>query len=112
MIEEKLVEMGISKEELEDFARLPKHNEKKDVFRIIVNIKRVEDLTQGSFYRILAEVLQEEGVQRWNFRKEAASQSVACEMLEMLNDPKRYKQHEYLTLERLYRDTIEQNLKV
>lgn len=110
MIEEKLLEKGISKKDLEEFARLPKHNEKEDVFRLISQIKNVEDLNKGGFYRILAEVLKNEGEQRWNFRSNAAAQLVACRMLGMLNDPKKYKQHEYLTLERLYQDTVRENL--
>ena len=111
MMEAKLIAKGVSeglsKENLEFFARLDNFNGKQNVFRNIVgalDIKELKDLNWQDFYIPLAEILEEEGKNRWGYTQ-AAAQKVALKILETL-DKNEYPKNQLLTLDQLYEDTI------
>ena len=127
MIEEKLLEKGVSNEELEKFARLPLHNPKKDVFRIICDQTNWEDIKRHEkFIKSLAEVLADiveemhpefqlsknNGQRRYLGEERyrlLIAQKMAVEMLGTLIKNREYGQHDFsVTLDRIYEDTFKQ----
>lgn len=115
-IELRLMEKGISKEELVRFARLPKHNGKKDIFREIAMKPNWPTPPKGLAENLMY-VLAEKGIEdfgelnidgrrkrylgedRYNL---LVAQSVASKMLGVLStkDCKQYDSS--LTLDKIY----------
>ncbi len=120
MLEESLKAKGVSREELDEFAELPLHNSKKDIFRRIATASNWRDFgkTESSFLNSLAESLAELGEDvvdisgSWRGYlgekryKLLVAQKIAIEMLTTLNR-RGYRQHENIPLNKIYDDTFE-----
>lgn len=106
-IEDKLIEKGIHCNKLSEFAMSRDRNYKKDIFKKLVSVQSFEDLKmyeEANFLYALGQVLQEKGLER-NYKESIAFQKMASEMLKTLNY-KKYKPHEFVGLNIIYRDTI------
>ena len=107
-IEQRLLDKGVSPEELTNFEDMPLHNAKQDVFRRIAMSTDIQDLKTKShdkFLFHLAEVLKMEGVDKYDIKDKKAAQLMATRMLDTLNNGD-YGQYEKLSLGRLYKDTL------
>ncbi|HLA23179.1 MAG TPA: hypothetical protein VJZ93_01430 [Candidatus Nanoarchaeia archaeon] len=126
-IEDRMIENGISKEKLLEFARLPIHNEKEDIFRDIIGANSLRDLSSysdGKFLTAMSEVLMEIGVmdfpnlspennqprlkylgeERYKF---SVAQMIAIEMLGTLRNLAHEQYDETLGLNKIYQETLE-----
>lgn len=122
-IEDRLIARGVSNEDIDEFAKLPKHNAKKDIFRVIVGKETLADFPKGlieNLMYVLAEKRIEDfpdlnpekrkgqrdylGEKRYNL---FVAQYVAGEILGILDDPKMQQYDNSLTLNKLYRETLE-----
>lgn len=126
MIEERLMEKGVSREEIKDFENSPRHNAKEDVFRIICNQADWETFERhGKFIKSLAEVLTEiaeenhpefqldksDGRRKYLGEKKyklLLTQTMASKMFETLRVPGKYGGYDPHTLTQLYQDTFSQ----
>ena len=117
MIEEKLIEKGISKEELDSFSKRPLHNAKQSFLLTIINSKDIVSLKYKlgekdsyggtrDFYMELFNCLKEIGTKDFNYKPGFAAQAMALEMYRTLSIPKKYGQHDFVSLNILYQDTI------
>lgn len=114
-IEKKLMERGISREEIESFAKLDNHNGKKDKFRIISRVSFASEFmkySDGKFLAQLAAVLHYEAnkypkiIERVNSPRQSMKyQLLANEILGTLCE-KKYSTREKITLNELYSETI------
>ena len=122
MIEKKLLEKGISKEQLIAFAKMPKHNGKEDRFAWIAQTENWNSFGEDNFLFKLTEVLSEIGLKMDEFSPEKNSeqfnylgeskyklgvaQKIANRMYGTLRNSK-YKQYdETLGLDRIFEDTF------
>ena len=113
-LESRLIEKGITQGDLTEFARLPLHNAKEDIFRAITGVKSADEL-HDPFFKDLLLTLADLGIENRdkffpqhseaNFRN-MAGQLVANQMLGTLNSRK-YQQYEEVTLNTIYQDTFE-----
>ncbi|MFH1585426.1 MAG: hypothetical protein ABIB79_01525 [archaeon] len=110
MIEQRMIEKGITKQELEHFANLDNHNGKKDVFRKILGRGNMDELNRYSdskFLTVLNEVLQDEAnkIKQRKHHIIYDEKLVASRMFRtlLLNQ---YPSFQELTLDQLYQDTI------
>ena len=121
-IEDRLIARGVSKEDIDGFAKLPKHNEKKDIFRVIAGKEKLADFPKGLIENLMY-VLAEKGIEDFpslNSEKRKSqrnylgekrynlfvSQYVAGEILGILDDPKMRQYDNSLTLNKLYQEAI------